>query len=340
MFTTPRPRCRDERGQSLVIITVFMMSLLGMAALAIDAGSWYQAKRSLQADADSAALAGVASLPAGWSYAQSAAQTYYAKNGLNTDSVTYTNPTVNSSSDSIQVTASRTSSSFFARLFGHSDVTITASATATLYAYSKVVSSGQVMPWGVMRSSWSPGQSYPIYTDNSSANNGALNLKVKSGASCNNTYGSNDYRDAIKGPAAGGSTVCDVKLGDVIDTNPGNNAGPTRQGVDGRITTWDPINAIVTFGSNGQVTVLKPDSPQLIMVPIVENTNGSTNWPNGSGQVKVVGFAYFVLVSPGYTNNGKTVNGTFVGVQTNQSSWTTTSWNGANNSAYTAILTS
>ena len=84
--------------------------------------------------------------------------------------------------------------------------------------------------------------------------------------------GSNDYRDAIKGPATGGNTVCDVKVGDVIDTNTGNNAGPTSQGVDGRITTWDPINAIVTFAANGQVTVLNfPDSPQLIMVPMVEN---------------------------------------------------------------------
>jgi Flp pilus assembly protein TadG len=76
MATRQPPRMGDQRGQSLVVITLFMMSLLGMAAMAIDVGSWYQTKRSLQADADSAALAGVASLPAGWSYAQTAAQTY------------------------------------------------------------------------------------------------------------------------------------------------------------------------------------------------------------------------------------------------------------------------
>jgi Flp pilus assembly protein TadG len=336
MATRQPPRMGDQRGQSLVVITLFMMSLLGMAAMAIDVGSWYQTKRSLQADADSAALAGVASLPAGWSYAQTAAQTYYAKNGLGSDSVTYANPTVNSSGDSVRVTATRTLPGFFAKLFGHSTVTITATSQATLYSFSKVVSTGQLMPWGVMRTTWTPGQSYPIYTDNSSANNGALDLKVKSGSTCNNTYGSNDYRNSI----SGGNIVCDVSVGDVIDTNPGNNAGPTRQGIDGRITSWDPINAIVSFGANGQVTVLKPNSPQLIMVPIVENTNGSTTWPNGSGQVRVVGFAYFVLVSPGYTNNGKTVNGTFVGIQNNDTTWSTGSWNGANNSAYTARLTS
>jgi uncharacterized membrane protein len=52
----------SERGQSLVLITVFMMSLLGMAALAIDAGSWYQTKRAVQAAADSSALAGASQL--------------------------------------------------------------------------------------------------------------------------------------------------------------------------------------------------------------------------------------------------------------------------------------
>lgn len=56
--------------------------------------------------------------------------------------------------------------------------------------------------------------------------------------------------------------------------------------------------------------------------------------------MRVVGFAYFVLTSPGNINNGKTVVGTFVGMQTNQSTWTTGTWNGSNNSAFTAILTS
>ena len=45
---------------------------------------------------------------------------------------------------------------------GNSTVTITATSQATLYSFSKVVSTGQLMPWGVMRTTWTPGQSYPI----------------------------------------------------------------------------------------------------------------------------------------------------------------------------------
>src|SRR5205807_441413 len=112
------------RGQSLVLITVFMMSLLGMAALAIDAGTWYQTKRAVQAAADSAALAGASQLPVSWSAAQTAAQTEYARNSNGSDTVTYQNTANLTAGDTVKVTASRVSTSFFAKLFGFSNATI------------------------------------------------------------------------------------------------------------------------------------------------------------------------------------------------------------------------
>ena len=43
---------RGEQGQTIVLIVVFMFVLLGMCAMAIDVGIWYQDKRSVQATAD------------------------------------------------------------------------------------------------------------------------------------------------------------------------------------------------------------------------------------------------------------------------------------------------
>jgi hypothetical protein len=42
--------CRSpaQRGQTLPVIVLFMFALLGMCALAIDVGSWYQGKRATQ----------------------------------------------------------------------------------------------------------------------------------------------------------------------------------------------------------------------------------------------------------------------------------------------------
>src|SRR5262249_58548725 len=56
-------RKNNERGQSMVITVVFMVVLLGFAALVIDVGSWYRAHRSAQSTADAAALAGAQVLP-------------------------------------------------------------------------------------------------------------------------------------------------------------------------------------------------------------------------------------------------------------------------------------
>ena len=53
-----------------------------------------------------------------------------------------------------------------------------------------------------------------------------------------------------------------------------------------------------------------------MLIPIVVDSNGGMTWPNGSGWVRVVGFARFVITGPpGYTNNGKTVTGVFVGLE-------------------------
>ena len=50
-------RNNNERGQSMVLTVVFMVVLLGFAALVVDVGSWYRAHRSAQATADASALA-------------------------------------------------------------------------------------------------------------------------------------------------------------------------------------------------------------------------------------------------------------------------------------------
>ena len=96
-----------ERGQTLVIITVFMMSLLGMAAMAIDVGSWYQDRRHLQSDADAAALAGAAAIAT--NTASTVASANFAGNKLNGETITVELPAY----DTIKVTTNYTASTFF-----------------------------------------------------------------------------------------------------------------------------------------------------------------------------------------------------------------------------------
>ena len=56
------------------------MVLVGMAALVVDGGSWYQADRQLQTAADAAALAGAQHLPTEQTEARTVALDYAQKN--------------------------------------------------------------------------------------------------------------------------------------------------------------------------------------------------------------------------------------------------------------------
>jgi uncharacterized membrane protein len=141
-LTAPSARDRHQRGQTLPLVVLFLVVMLGMAAFAIDVGSWYQARRAIQSTADASALAGAGQLPAGWTYAQSAAANEFANNRRSGDTAAYANPAANSGGDSVQVTVSRAAPMYFSSVLGFGSRTITASARATVLSYTKVVSTG------------------------------------------------------------------------------------------------------------------------------------------------------------------------------------------------------
>jgi Flp pilus assembly protein TadG len=335
------PKRAVDGGQVVALAVLWMVVLLGMGAVAIDVGSWYLAKRQVQASVDAAALAGAGQLPAGWSTAQTAAAATFATNGKPGDTAITENTTTLASNDTVKVSGVRFSPSYFANVFGIDSATIRATASATVKSYSKISSTGQVMPWAIMRASWALGSQYSIYTDNTSSNNGALSLPLNdSSGNCDtSTTGGDDYRQSITGPGAGGSAVCDVSVGEILSVKSGQNTGPTKQGIDSRIASWDPLSAIVQITGNGNAVILKPNSPQLVILPVVESLSGGTTWPGGAGQVRVVGFACFVLTQPGYADGGKSVLGTFVGLQLTDTGWTTGGFDPTKNTAYTIELT-
>ena len=203
-------RLGNSRGQTLPLIVFCMFSLIGVAGAAIDVGSWYQAERSLQNAADAAALAGASQIPTGWSAATSTAAAEYAKNGKPGDTASYANTTKAAPNDSITVIATRQAPTYFTRIFGFMGVTITATARATVSSFTTVRSNQDIMPWGVMKGTYTPGQSYDIYTDNSSSNNGALSLPYINNVNCPIPNGANPYRDEIDGTL----NACPVSVGE------------------------------------------------------------------------------------------------------------------------------
>ena len=121
---------KRENGQTMVLSVLFLVGLLGMAALVLDVGSWFREKRQLQLTADAAALAGAQVLPGSPASATSLALQYATTNGrpITANDVSITSDF--SSNDTIAVATHANAPGFFSKLFGINTVSVGASAAA------------------------------------------------------------------------------------------------------------------------------------------------------------------------------------------------------------------
>ena len=172
----------DQQGQTLPLIVTFLVVLIGFAGLVIDLGDGYFQRRSVQNEADAAALAGAMAIPAG-NY-QTAAQQYAAKNGPASDQVVVTS----NGTDTVTVTVTRTVPTYLLTLFGKSSIQVSASATATVETVGQV--SGHVSPYAVTLQAYANGTGTTLFQENSPGAYGTIDLPTTTnttGGSCSGT---------------------------------------------------------------------------------------------------------------------------------------------------------
>lgn len=119
---------RSENGQSAVFALLFLTVILGLAALVVDAGSWFRADRAAQSAADAAALAGAQALPESPSEAKSVAADYAVRNGGGLTKMVVSSRAV--ANDTITVQIARNAPGFFAKIFGIANASVGAKASA------------------------------------------------------------------------------------------------------------------------------------------------------------------------------------------------------------------
>ncbi len=113
-----------EKGQVIPIIVIMFFAIVGMTALILDGGSVMVSRRSIQAAADSGAMAGATEL----CYSTGAdpltvAENFAANNGATTATAEYVG-------GAVKVTATMTYDSFFAKVFNQDNLSASAEATA------------------------------------------------------------------------------------------------------------------------------------------------------------------------------------------------------------------
>ena len=123
-------RIRNERGQSTVVVILFLTVIIGMAAAVIDVGAWYRSDRAVQQAADAAALAGAHQLPQSTGAATALALDFANKNGGGIVAQDIGYETAFRPNDTISVRARRPSPGFFARVLGVASVNVDATAKA------------------------------------------------------------------------------------------------------------------------------------------------------------------------------------------------------------------
>jgi Flp pilus assembly protein TadG len=128
----PQGPARDrQRGQVLALFAMLSFVIIGMVAIVADISWWWANSLRIQRAADAAALAGAIYLPGAPATAYSVARAEATKNGYTGGGGVVVTPTQDATNPRrLDVTISAPVQTFFARLFGMSQITVTETSRA------------------------------------------------------------------------------------------------------------------------------------------------------------------------------------------------------------------
>lgn len=124
-------RRRDERGFSLVLMSLILVSLLGIAGLVVDLGSWQVQASKAQQAADAAALGGVVRLPDGFGAARARALEIAKDNGFDDAAPDVIVTVTSTGNETLEVSVTRTEiKRYFSQVVRNTPVNVTRRSTA------------------------------------------------------------------------------------------------------------------------------------------------------------------------------------------------------------------
>lgn len=257
---------KDQRGFSLFMVGMGIMALFGMASLVTDFGRIALSRQRLVNAVDSAALAAARDLtliPDPYTREMVARQR--AVDIASANGAPPTGVTVNITNNRISVEAVETVDLIMSRAFGVSRRTVSARAAAQVGSINTYTG---IAPLTIKEQPLATGQMVTLKygSPTSPGNFGALSLGGR---------GADKYREnLIYGYPQ------KIKIGDSLETKPGNMSGPTG-GIDQRLARCTDG---CTFDS------FKPNCPRIIVIPTHREGN-----LRGRDEIKVTGFAAFFV---------------------------------------------
>jgi hypothetical protein len=293
---------KRAKGSVLVLVTLVLVVLIGMSALVIDGGMIFTARNQLQSAADSAALAGAAFLIINRGEATRKAVAFGSLNKCINEPVVLKAANVTFPDDSqIRIDATHSVDLYFARVFGMRSADITATAVAGLTGLRKT---GEVKPWAIPDLNYVLGEQVTIKA-------GELGAEAAPAG----FFYPVDFPPLNKGtPITGGSAYSDniiagssvsIEIGDELQVEPGNNVGPTMQGINDLIA-MDPTAYWAGDHVAGSIYI-EYSSPRICKVPFYD-----VNFPPDSGRNTVIVIRLGAFFLEG--TQGNNVIGRFISV--------------------------
>jgi hypothetical protein len=304
-----RRRTSSQRGQTLPLICLFMVSLLGVSGMVLDLGNGYVQRRAVQNEADAAAIAAADAIPSGNTV--SAGQQMAAKNSKPGDQVTITM----SGGDTVTVTVKRTAATYFLKVFGKSSIPVSATAVARIEALAAV--KGHVSPYAVKEDVYANGTGTTLFKESQPGAYGTIDLPTT-----DNTTGGSCAGNTNKGtPSNISSELSDtLPAGELVIGGCVSVKSGASQPSANIVNNIPPGNNLMSQDlqslGNGLYQVI-PQSwtdsnglpPRLMYIPIVKTL------PSGNGNATITGFAWFYMTSATGGGSGLTINGQWVSLQ-------------------------
>lgn len=254
----------NERGNVLAIASLGFTVFLGIVGLVIDGGLFYMEKTSLQKVANATVLSGAQELMGEQEDVERIVNEVLDQHG-EAESVGSLHVSME---ERVTVELSRDMGTAFMMIFGIDLIEVTAKATAGVGAVGRA---DGVSPLGIDSSiELNYGEEYHLRFDETGVEAGHFGILALEGK------GAQTYEDTLKH-----GSVEEFMVGDIIGTQTGNIAGPTRRAVDHLVSLCnDPYDR--SCGRTILIPVYKPITPG----------------GNQLKEVEIIGFAHFYVLEP------------------------------------------
>lgn len=272
---------KSQRGSTLIFFVFLFTLIAACSTLVMDIGATVIEKSKISNACDSAVLAGASELENNPGNALNVAMNYLKANGINGSEA---NIEISGDNKNISVTINRKVEYTFAKLIGFKSGNVKVTSTASIRPITGV--SNGIRPFAINNQTLVYGQNYVLKEGAGSGSTGNYDLLALGGKGANLV--SFNIVEGYSGT---------LRVGESIDTQPGNMAGPVTSSVQSLIYQ-DPSSTYDNY---------KLDSPRIITVIVVDSINVS-----GSKPVTICGFASFFLEAVSGTGGNAQIVGKFI----------------------------